>query len=298
MLQDHSLSLTAKGLLSLLLSLPTHWRVRRSWLREKCTEGRRRIDQALRELQQAGFILCEQENQAGRFRPVIYRVYPVPQGEHRCTASGIAVNESEIAGNASAGAGCNRNGYNTDRCTASGIALHLLENKHYIENKQSFPGENDHISKKPKSEIPFQAIVDQYNRILAPLGCQRCLKLSQKRIAAIRRRWKESPALQSIDAWSNYFTTIATHPNLAWLRGNNGRGWVASIDYLISERGFLKVTEQSQSEVINHVYPSGRVQHDRESTAEKSSRQIREYLAEQGISEDEFAYHLGLETTH
>jgi hypothetical protein len=293
MLQDNGLSLVSRGLLSMLLSMPARWHVRRSWLCANCIEGRRRIDRALQELQQAGYVQCEQFNHGGCFRPVTYRIYPIPQEVHRDTGSGTAVK----------GRKASHNGNDRDtafRTAVSGTPL-LYENKQeeikHLETTQSFPLENDLALTQPDSNIPFLEIVGQYNAILAPLGCQRCLKLTQKRRAAIRRRWKEYPELQSVDAWSTYFTTISTHPDLAWLLGNNGRDWTASIDYLTSERGFLKVIEQAQSSKVKQ-HENGKFQSNRESLAERARRESREYLQAEGISADDFAYHCGLDTTH
>ena len=79
-LRDKSLSLKAKGLLSQMLSLPEDWDYT---LKGLALINREKIDairQAIRELEQAGYIVRSQErDERGRLRGADYVIYEQPQ---------------------------------------------------------------------------------------------------------------------------------------------------------------------------------------------------------------------------
>ena len=67
-LRDKSLSLKAKGLLSLMLSLPEDWDYTLSGLARICQEGKDAIRGAIRELERAGYVQRRQTtDEAGKF---------------------------------------------------------------------------------------------------------------------------------------------------------------------------------------------------------------------------------------
>lgn len=67
-LRDKSLSLKAKGLLSLMLSLPEEWDYTLSGLAHICQEGRDAIRRAVMELERAGYVQRRQTtDEAGKF---------------------------------------------------------------------------------------------------------------------------------------------------------------------------------------------------------------------------------------
>ena len=79
-LRDKSLSLKAKGLLSQMLSLPDDWDYT---LKGLALINREKIDairQAIRELEQAGYIVRSRErDERGRLRGADYVIYEQPQ---------------------------------------------------------------------------------------------------------------------------------------------------------------------------------------------------------------------------
>ena len=79
-LRNHTLSLKAKGLLSQMLSLPEDWDYTLKGLAQINRESIDAIREAVRELEQAGYITLSRERDArGCLRGTIYTIYEQPQ---------------------------------------------------------------------------------------------------------------------------------------------------------------------------------------------------------------------------
>ena len=85
-LRNHELSLKAKGLLSMMLSLPDDWNYTTRGLAKICKEGVDAIGNALRELETAGYIVRHQlrDRQVGSATPSMsYMSSPSPDSRKR-----------------------------------------------------------------------------------------------------------------------------------------------------------------------------------------------------------------------
>ena len=96
-LRNHELSLKAKGLLSMMLSLPDDWNYTTRGLAKICKEGVDAIGSALRELETAGYIVRNQlRDQQGRISDTEYVIYEMPRkkpcSESPCTEKPYTVN--------------------------------------------------------------------------------------------------------------------------------------------------------------------------------------------------------------
>ena len=79
-LRNRALSLKAKGLLSMMLSLPDDWNYTTRGLAKICKEGVDAIGNALRELETAGYIVRHQlRDRQGRISDTEYVIYEQPQ---------------------------------------------------------------------------------------------------------------------------------------------------------------------------------------------------------------------------
>jgi hypothetical protein len=79
-LKDKGLSLKAKGLLSLILSLPDEWDYSITGLASICKEGRDAIARAIKELEDAGYLeRCARRTAQGTFDGWDYNVFEIPQ---------------------------------------------------------------------------------------------------------------------------------------------------------------------------------------------------------------------------
>ena len=78
-LRDMSLSLKARGLLSLMLSLPDDWDYSARGLACLCRDGENSIRSALKELEQAGYVVRSQRrNSRGKIVNIEYVIYEMP----------------------------------------------------------------------------------------------------------------------------------------------------------------------------------------------------------------------------
>ena len=75
-LRDQNLSLKAKGLLSMVLSLPDDWEFSLAGLTAICKEGKDSISNTLFELERRGYLVRERaRNEHGWIRGVVYTFY-------------------------------------------------------------------------------------------------------------------------------------------------------------------------------------------------------------------------------
>lgn len=79
-LRDPSLSLKAKGLLSLMLSLPPEWDYTENGLVQIVAEGRDSVRSAVKELLTAGYLTRERIRENGKLKGAEYTVREVPEG--------------------------------------------------------------------------------------------------------------------------------------------------------------------------------------------------------------------------
>lgn len=80
--KEKEMSLKAKGLLSLMLSLPDDWNYSISGLVKLSKDGKDSVMSALSELEKFGYLLRTRvQNEKGRFSGVEYYIYEQPQAE-------------------------------------------------------------------------------------------------------------------------------------------------------------------------------------------------------------------------
>lgn len=96
-LKDKNLSLKAKGLISLMLSLPDDWDYSVAGLSQICLEGKDSITNALNELEQNGYLVREQNRtDNGQFGGANYVLYENPSTEQPMTENPMTVNPPQL----------------------------------------------------------------------------------------------------------------------------------------------------------------------------------------------------------
>lgn len=73
-LRDKSLSLKAKGLMTVLISLPPDWQITVKGLGEVCAENKDTISSILKELIERGYLRRVQERNGGKFAAAVYEL--------------------------------------------------------------------------------------------------------------------------------------------------------------------------------------------------------------------------------
>lgn len=95
-LRDKNLSLKAKGLLSLMLSLPPSWDYSVAGLCAICKEGREAVQTALKELESNNYLVRTREHaKSGKFG-YIYDIYEKPRTVQPQTGNPCTVNPQQI----------------------------------------------------------------------------------------------------------------------------------------------------------------------------------------------------------
>ena len=96
--QDLRLSFEARGLLTMILSMPDDWVIYKSWLAEQAPcVGRDKLNRMMNELKDNGYIIARQDkNEEGKFSRTDYDVYA--ESVDLKTVDGFAVDGSSVNG--------------------------------------------------------------------------------------------------------------------------------------------------------------------------------------------------------
>ena len=176
-LKNNKLSLKAKGLLVILLSLPDDWEFSVSGLSSLSKDGRDSTRSTLKELENNGYLKMEQtKNDDGMFGKVVYNVYEVP-----------------FTGNPSTG-----NPF-TDKPFTD-----IPHNKELIY-KELNNKELNTIVELENSTVPYKEIIDYLNE-----KANRQFKVVESHKRHIRARWNEGYRLED-------FKKVVDNKTQEWL---------------------------------------------------------------------------------
>ncbi len=75
--QEREMSLKAKGMLSLMLSLPDNWKFSEAGLTKLSKDGKASVRNALKELEDFGYLVRHQARTNGAFSKVVYDIYEI-----------------------------------------------------------------------------------------------------------------------------------------------------------------------------------------------------------------------------
>lgn len=98
-LQDKELSLKAKGLMCLMLSLPDDWDFSIKGLATLSKDGKESVMNVLKELEENNYLIRNQRvNEKGQFNGYEYLLYEKPQTEKPCSENPNTENPTQING--------------------------------------------------------------------------------------------------------------------------------------------------------------------------------------------------------
>ena len=84
-MQDDSISFEARGLLGMLLSMPSHWEVHKSWVASQSKAGKDKVNSIFKELEASGYIRKEEaQRKFGKFASNDYFIFPT-----KCTSADL-----------------------------------------------------------------------------------------------------------------------------------------------------------------------------------------------------------------
>lgn len=207
-LKHKQLSLKAKGLMSMMLSLPDEWDYSVNGLVAICKEKKTAVITGLTELKRYGYLVIEKKNpsqtESGRFE-YEYHIYERPQ------KLDIEKPDAEKQDIENLG----------------------LENQPQLNTKQSNTDKSN-TKRLNTKKIDYQLIADMYNDTC--VSFPHVVTISDSRKTAIKARLKT----YSVDDFKRLFEKAEASD---FLKGANERNWSASFDWLIKDSNMAKVLE-------------------------------------------------------
>lgn len=166
-LRDKNLTLKAKGLLSVILSLPDDWKYSIAGLASICKEGTSAVKSALQELTGAGYVtvtkLYPNQTETGRIE-YAYDIHETPQASRKQGIENLPLESQQVE---------NQGQLNTD-----------------VPSTDK-PNTKDKTKKEDKDGIPFSEIIDYLNE----KAHRRYRPTTPKTREHIRARWNEGYTL-------------------------------------------------------------------------------------------------------
>ena len=251
-LREKGMSLKAKGLLTLMLSLPEDWDYSISGLASICAENETAIKTGLKELKKFGYLriskIFPSKERGNKKIEYIYEIFEKPLGEDKrqkeqeIEKQPLEKQKVENQGVENlpleSQAVENQGQLSTKELNTNKLNTKEVSTKEYIHVKNEFSRSYEDIKNK------WIKIAHEYKLS----GTQ--LKITEKRKRVINNLLKEYSAEEVLQAMKKVHTS-------SFLQGNNKTGWQISFDWFINKSNFLKVLEgnyddKTSSEIKNN----------------------------------------------
>lgn len=230
-LREKGMSLKAKGLLTLMLSLPENWDYSISGLASICAENETAIKTGLNELKKFGYLriskIFPNKKRGNKKIEYVYEIFEKPLKEDKRQKEQTTEEqtlESQVVEN--------QGQLNTKELNTNKLNTKEVSTKEYIHVKNEFS--------RVCEEIKNKWIKIAYEFDLS--GKQ--LKINDKRKRVINNLLKEYSLEEMLQAMGKIRTSN-------FLQGNNKTGWQISFDWFTNKSNFLKVLEGNYDDKEN-----------------------------------------------
>ena len=245
-LREKGMSLKAKGLLTLMLSLPENWDYSISGLASICAENETAIKTGLNELKKFGYLriskIFPSKERGNKKIEYIYEIFEKPLGEDKRQKE-QKTEEQTLESQAVENQGIenlplesqaveNQGQLNTKELNTNKLNTKEVSTKEYIYVKNKFSRLCEEI------KTNWIKIAHEYKLS----GTQ--LKITDKRKRAINNLLKEYSLEEVIQSMEKIHTS-------SFLQGNNKTGWQIAFDWFINKSNFLKVLEGNYDDKEN-----------------------------------------------
>ena len=245
-LREKEMSLKAKGLLTLMLSLPENWDYSISGLASICAENETAIKTGLKELKKFGYLriskIFPSKERGNKKIEYIYEIFEKPLGEdkrqkeqeiekrplEKQKVENQGVENLPLESQAVE----NQGQLSTKELNTNKLNTKEVSTKEYIHVKNEFSRSYEDIKNK------WIKIAHEYKLS----GTQ--LKITEKRKRVINNLLKEYSAEEVLQSMKKVHTS-------SFLQGNNKTGWQISFDWFINKSNFLKVLEGNYDDKVN-----------------------------------------------
>ena len=245
-LKEKGMSLKAKGLLTLMLSLPENWDYSISGLASICAENETAIKTGLNELKKFGYLriskIFPNKKRGNKKIEYVYEIFEKPLKEDKRQEE-QKTEEQTLESQAVENQGIenlplesqaveNQGQLNTKELNTNKLSTKEVSTKEYIHVKNEFSQSCEKIKNK------WIKIAYEFD-----LSGKR-LKIADKRKRAINNLLKEYSLKEMLQAMGKIRTSN-------FLQGNNKTGWQISFDWFINKSNFLKVLEGNYDDKVN-----------------------------------------------
>ena len=255
-LREKGMSLKAKGLLTLMLSLPENWDYSISGLASICAENETAIKTGLNELKKFGYLriskIFPNKKRGNKKIEYVYEIFEKPlkedkrqkeqKTEEQTLESQVVENQGvenlPLESQAVENQGqlntkeLNTNKLNTKELNTNKLNTKEVSTKEYIYVKNKFSRLCEEI------KTNWIKIAHEYKLS----GTQ--LKITEKRKRVINNLLKEYSLEEVIQSMEKIHTS-------SFLQGNNKTGWQIAFDWFINKSNFLKVLEGNYDDKAN-----------------------------------------------
>ena len=245
-LREKRMSLKAKGLLTLMLSLPENWDYSISGLASICAENETAIKTGLNELKKFGYLriskIFPNKKRGNKKIEYVYEIFEKPLKEDKRQKEQTTEEqtlESQVVENQGvenlpleSQAVENQGQLNTKELNTNKLNTKEVSTKEYTYVKNEFSRLYEEIKNN------WIKIAHEYKLS----GTQ--LKITEKRKRVINNLLKEYSVEEVLQAMEKIRTSN-------FLQGNNKTGWQIAFDWFINKSNFLKVLEGNYDDKAN-----------------------------------------------
>ena len=245
-LREKRMSLKAKGLLTLMLSLPENWDYSISGLASICAENETAIKTGLNELKKFGYLriskIFPNKKRGNKKIEYVYEIFEKPLKEDKRQKEQTTEEqtlESQVIENQGvenlpleSQAVENQGQLNTKELNTNKLNTKEVSTKEYTYVKNEFSRLCEEIKNN------WIKIAHEYKLS----GTQ--LKITEKRKRVINNLLKEYSLEEVIQSMEKIHTS-------SFLQGNNKTGWKIAFDWFINKSNFLKVLEGNYDDKAN-----------------------------------------------
>lgn len=245
-LREKGMSLKAKGLLTLMLSLPENWDYSISGLASICAENETAIKTGLNELKKFGYLriskIFPNKKRGNKKIEYVYEIFEKPlkedkkqkeqKTEEQTLESQVVENQGVENLPLESQAVENQGQLNTKELNTNKLNTKEVSTKEYIYVKNEFSRVCEEIKNN------WIKIAHEYKLS----GTQ--LKITEKRKRVINNLLKEYSLEEVIQSMEKIHTS-------SFLQGNNKTGWQIAFDWFINKSNFLKVLEGNYDDKEN-----------------------------------------------
>ena len=257
-LKDSGLSLKAKGLLSMMLSLPDEWNYSTRGLAAICKEGVDAIGKALKELEQAGYIVRRQLRGAdGRICDTEYTIYEQPRPPD--TALPDTENPYLDIPDMEQPDTDNPAQLNTKKSNTKKTNTNLSSTHSFFPSTPESDGLTDGLDKRAeiREQIEYDILCQQYDRMQLDELVEIMLEVSMNRSPTIRIGRDAEYPTGFVQQRFEKITSMHIEKVMDGIRENTTRVWNTKAYLMAALFNSVSTIDNHYAMLVNHDFHSG-----------------------------------------